>query len=130
MLVCYPRKHATHTAHVSTAPTPPTLVRYTRRGVLVINTAQLHSTKPEYGFCTGSNPARGLLEIHDGEDLWRWSWLEIRVNAFRWSAIPQKHFIIIIIINASTPPKSPTVAQIARHFSIALDSVSHTLFFS
>ena len=40
-----------------------------RRGVAVITTAQLHSTKPELRLCTGSNPARGVSEIHDGEDL-------------------------------------------------------------
>ena len=39
------------------------------RGVVVITTAQLHSTKPELRFCAGSNPARGLSEIRDGEDL-------------------------------------------------------------
>ena len=32
-------------------------------------TVQLHSTKPELSFCTGSNPARGMSEIRDGEDL-------------------------------------------------------------
>ena len=40
-----------------------------RRGVAVITTAQLHSKKPELRFCTGSNPARGVSEIRDGEDL-------------------------------------------------------------
>ena len=40
-----------------------------RRGVVVITTAQLHSTKPELRFCTGSNPACGVSEIRDGEDL-------------------------------------------------------------
>ena len=30
---------------------------------------QLHSTKPELRFCAGSNLARGVLEIRDGEDL-------------------------------------------------------------
>ena len=40
-----------------------------RRGVLVITTAQLHSTKAGLRFCTGSNPAHSLLEIRDGEDL-------------------------------------------------------------
>ena len=34
----------------------------------------------------------------DGEDLWQWSLLEIRLNFFRQSAIPQKQFIIIIFI--------------------------------
>ena len=37
-------------------------------GVVVITTAQLHSTKPELRFCAGSNPARGVSEIPDGED--------------------------------------------------------------
>ena len=59
-----------------------------RRGVVVITTAQLHSTKPELRFCAGSNPARGVTEIR----------LEIMLNTFRWSTIPQKKFIIIIII--------------------------------
>ena len=67
-----------------------------RRGVVVITTTQLYSTKPELRFCTGSNPAHGVSEIHDGEDLWQWSWLEIRLKAFCQSTIPQKQFIIII----------------------------------
>ena len=37
--------------------------------VVVITTAQLHSTKPDLRFCTGSKPARGISEICDGEDL-------------------------------------------------------------
>ena len=73
------------------------LNNYIRGGVVVITTAQLHSTKPELRFCAGSNPARGVSEIRDGEDLWQWSRLEIRLNAFRRSTIPQKQFIIIII---------------------------------
>ena len=40
-----------------------------RRGVVVITTAQLHSTKPEFRFCAGSNPASGVSEICNGEDL-------------------------------------------------------------
>ena len=31
--------------------------------------AQLHSTKPGLSFGAGSNPARGVSEIRDGEDL-------------------------------------------------------------
>ena len=34
-------------------------------GVVVITTAQLHSTKPELG----SNPARDVSKIRDGEDI-------------------------------------------------------------
>ena len=37
--------------------------------VVVITAAQLHSTKPELRFCAGSNPAHGVSEIRDGEDL-------------------------------------------------------------
>ena len=40
-----------------------------RRGIVVITTAQLHSIKPELRLCASSNPARGGLEIRDGEDL-------------------------------------------------------------
>ena len=32
-------------------------------------TAQLHSTKSELIFCTGPNPARGVSEIWNGENL-------------------------------------------------------------
>ena len=39
------------------------------RGVVVITTAQLHSAKLELKFCAGSNPARGVSEIQDSEDL-------------------------------------------------------------
>ena len=39
------------------------------RGAVVITTAQLHSTKPELTFCAGSNPARGVSKIRDGDDL-------------------------------------------------------------
>ena len=38
-------------------------------GVVVVPIAQLHSTKLELRFCTGLNPACGMSEIHDGEDL-------------------------------------------------------------
>ena len=67
-----------------------------RRGVVVITTAQLHSTKPELRFCVGSNPAGSVSEIRDGEDLLQWSRLKIRLNAFRQSTILQKQLIIMI----------------------------------
>ena len=72
--------------------------------VVVITTAQLNSTKPELRFCASSNPARGVSEIRGGEDLWQWSRLEIKLNAFRRSTIPQKQFIIIIIIMIKFSP--------------------------
>ena len=77
------------------------VLNHWRHGVVVITTAQLHSAKPELRFCTGSNPAWGMLETRDGEDLWQWSRLEIKLNAFRRSTI-QKQFIIIIIIIISS----------------------------
>ena len=40
-----------------------------RRGVVVITTAQLHSSKPEHRWCAGSNPSRGVSDIRDSEDL-------------------------------------------------------------
>ena len=40
-----------------------------RRGIVVTTTAQVHSTKSELRFCAGSNPACGMSEIRDGEDL-------------------------------------------------------------
>ena len=66
--------------------------------IVVITTAQLHSSKPELRFCAGPNPACGVSEIRDGENLWQWSGLEIRLNAFHRSTTPQKQFIIIIIV--------------------------------
>ena len=43
-----------------------------------------------------SNPARGVSENRDGEDLWQWSQLEIKLNAFRRSTIPKKQFRKVI----------------------------------
>ena len=45
------------------------MVRKFCRGVVVITTTQLHSTKPELRFCVISNPGRGVSEIRYGEDL-------------------------------------------------------------
>ena len=47
-----------------------------RRGVVVVTTGQLHSSKRERRFCAYSNPARGVSEIRDGEYLLQWSRLE------------------------------------------------------
>ena len=61
------------------------------RVVVVITTAQLHSTKSEIRFCTRSNPVHGVSEIRNGENLWQWSPLEIRLNVFRRPTVPQNH---------------------------------------
>ena len=63
---------------------------YWRCGVVVITTAQLHSSKSELRFCAGSYPACGMSEIRDGEDLWQMSWLEIGY-VFRQSTIPKNN---------------------------------------
>ena len=75
---------------------------YTLQKPLIITTAQLHSTKPELRFCTGSNPARSVSEIRSGEDLWHWSWLEIRLNGFRWSTIPQNNLLLLSSSSSSS----------------------------
>ena len=59
---------------------------------MVITTAQLHSIKPELRFCASLNLAHDVSEIRDGEDLWQCSRLEIKLNTFRRSTIPQKQF--------------------------------------
>ena len=53
--------------------------------VVVITTAQLNSTKPEFRFCAGSNPTRGASEICNGENrLEIWAVLvKSYVNAIR-----------------------------------------------
>ena len=56
------------------------------------------SAKHELRFCADSNPARGVSEIRNADDLWKWSRLEIRLDTFRMSTISQKQFIIMIII--------------------------------
>ena len=40
-----------------------------RKFSVVITTTPLHLTKPELRFFAGSNPAAGVSEIRDGEDL-------------------------------------------------------------
>ena len=88
-----------------------------RRSAVIITSAQLHSAKPELRFCLGSSPACIVLEIRDGEYFWQWSWLEIRLHAFRQSTIPRKQFIIIIIIiimsssSSSSSSSSPRLSK-------------------
>ena len=65
---------------------------------MVITTVQLHTTNPELRLYAGSNPARGVSEIRDGGDLWQWCRLKISLRALPRSSIPQKQFIMIIII--------------------------------
>ena len=70
-----------------------------RPGVAVITTVQLYLTKPELRFCASSNPAGGVLEISVEKDLWQWSRLEIWLNVFCRSTIPQKQHHPIFQVN-------------------------------
>ena len=70
---------------------------------MVITSAQLHSTKPELRFCVGSNPAHGVSEIRDGENLGQWSRLEIRLNVFHRSTISQTKQLELRAINNYVP---------------------------
>ena len=64
-----------------------------RRGVVVISTAYLHSTNPELRFYAGSHPACGLLDICYSENLLQCSRLQIRLNTFHRPTTRQKQFI-------------------------------------
>ena len=44
-----------------------------RRGVVIISTPQLHSTKSELRLSADSNLAYSVTKIRDAEDLWQWS---------------------------------------------------------
>ena len=73
--------------------------QYSSCSVVIINTVQLHPTKTELKFYAGSNSACSVSKIRHSEDLPQWSRLEVRLNTFRPSTIPQKQFIIIIIFS-------------------------------
>ena len=59
---------------------------------MVIITAKLHSTKSELRLCAGSNTARGVSEIRDRESV---TMVQMRLNTFRWSTIPQEQLELI-----------------------------------
>ena len=88
-------------------------------GVVVITTAQLHSIKSELRFCACSNPARGMSEIRNDEDLWQWFRLEIRLNAFRQSTIPQKQFIDNFMLPLGKVIKQKLIPALFNDFHIS-----------
>ena len=55
--------------------------------LVVFTVALFHSAKSETIFCIGSNTARSVLDICDGENLLQCSRLEIRLNTLCWSTI-------------------------------------------
>ena len=75
--------------------------------------------QPELRFCASSKPACGVSEIRNGENLWQWFRLDIRLNAFRWSTIP--HHQSLLVTGTDTKPvkwiflKPWKTASIATH---------------
>ena len=67
-----------------------------RLGVVVVTTTQLHSPKPQLKILRKFKSCSQC--VGDDGYFWQWSLLEIRLNALRQSTIPQKQFIIIIIV--------------------------------
>ena len=68
-----------------------------RRGVVIITTALLHLKILNAGFAQ----VQILLSTCrrcDGENLWQWSQMEIRLNVICQSTILQKQFIIILVL--------------------------------
>ena len=53
----------------------------------------LHSTKLELKFSAGSNPARSMLKICDGENLWQWTRFE--TERFSSNIPPKKSSSIV-----------------------------------
>ena len=58
-------------------------------GVVVITTPQLHSSMAELRF-----QSQNVAHL-TREDLWQWYPLEIRLNTFRRSTIPQKQIMVV-----------------------------------
>ena len=59
--------------------------------VVATTFAHLHSTNPELRFFTGSNPAAGVSEVCDDENIRQWSLLEIMPNILSDQQNGQSH---------------------------------------
>ena len=60
---------------------------------MIITAVYLHPKKSELRLSTGINPTRSIFEICNNENLWQWSWLDLRLNAFSWLTTPSNNFI-------------------------------------
>ena len=105
---------------INFSTTPEKMKRFLK---LLIKVTVFHSRKPEFRFNTGSCHAHGVSEIYDGENLWQWSWLEIRLNTFRRSTIPQKQIIIIIIIIITKVLNRTTRKRLLMYFDARVFNV-------
>ena len=131
-LGCSGGENVEHTTNQISASPPSPLQNDWRCGVVVITTAQLHSSKPELRLCAGSNPARGVSETRDGEDLWQWSLLEISLCLSPINRTTKKFIIFIFIfinssihssqamrryLNFMSPVKSPSPSSLKSYKS-------------
>ena len=91
-----------------------------RRGVVVLTTSRFRSTKLEPSFCAGSNPARGVSEICNVEDLWQWSWLEKWLNAFISQPTNKKYEKILTFVLTFISPVFAICWLILLNFSVEL----------
>ena len=57
---------------------------------VVVTTAKVHLANPELKFCILLVFTGGTLEAWDGNNLWKLSRVEIRLNTFYWSTISQE----------------------------------------
>ena len=55
--------------HLQTAAFVSKFIQNWRLDVVVITTVQLHSSKSELRFCSGSNSASGVSDIYNGDNL-------------------------------------------------------------
>ena len=88
---------------------------------MVMTTVQLHTTNSELRFCLGSNPTRNMSEICDGEDLWPWSRLEIRLNVFPRSIILQRIHQLITVKPQINNSKTKLIMYDFISFSLYVD---------
>ena len=91
-----------------------------RCGVVVLTTSRFRSTKLEPSFCAGSNPARGVSEICNVEDLWQWSWLEKWLNAFISQPTNKKYEKILTFVLTFISPVFAICWLILLNLSVEL----------
>ena len=82
-----------------------------RLGVVVITTVQLHLTKSQLRFCTSSNPAHGLSDIRDCENLWQWSLWEVRLSSVKHSAKTIHHHHLYQLSDGTLSASADTVSS-------------------
>ena len=72
----------------------------------LLTTAQIHSTKSELRFCIGSNPARSMSKIRDGEDTTKKFTKTIQNWIFARQRTRDKNYCIVIIFHIDCSQKN------------------------